>query len=129
MGTVYQRNRWSIWLWSRYVNTYYSSVITILLILGALYTKAVFGEKDRQQAYELISNIRETFDKNLDQIVWIDEQSKSEAKKKLKKMTEKVGYPDFINNRTKLNERLVHIFLFDENQHLLLLMIDIWVIR
>ncbi|CAF1046721.1 unnamed protein product [Adineta ricciae] len=75
--------------------------------LGALYTKAVFGEKDRQQAYELISNIREMFDKNLDQMVWIDEQSKSEAKKKLKKMTEKVGYPDFINNRTKLNERYI----------------------
>jgi predicted metalloendopeptidase len=49
------------------------------------------------------------FDENLNKIEWIDEQSKIEAKKKLKKITEKVGYPDFINNKTKLNERLVKI--------------------
>jgi predicted metalloendopeptidase len=78
------------------------------LISGALYIKAVFGEKDRQQANELITNIRQMFDDNLNKIEWIDEQSKSEAKKKLKKITEKVGYPDFINNKTKLNERLVN---------------------
>jgi predicted metalloendopeptidase len=47
---------------------------------------------------------------NLDQLEWIDEQSKIEAKKKLKKITEKVGYPNFINNKTKLNERLIIIF-------------------
>ncbi len=78
------------------------------MISGALYIKAVFGEKDRQQANELITNIRQMFDDNLNKIEWIDEQSKSEAKKKLKKITEKVGYPDFINNKTKLNERLVN---------------------
>ncbi|UJR36308.1 hypothetical protein I4U23_029035 [Adineta vaga] len=73
--------------------------------LGALYTKAVFGEKDRQQANELISNLRQMFEENLDRILWIDEQSKGEAKKKLKKISEKVGYPDFIHNKSKLNER------------------------
>ncbi len=48
------------------------------------------------------------FDENLNKLEWIDEQSKNEAKEKLKKITEKVGYPDFINNKTKLNERLVY---------------------
>jgi predicted metalloendopeptidase len=48
------------------------------------------------------------FDENLNKLEWIDEQSKNEAKEKLKKITEKVGYPDFINNKTKLNERLVN---------------------
>ena len=76
-------------------------------ILGALYVKAVFGEKDREQANTLIKNIRQMFDENLNQLEWIDEHSKLEAKKKLDKITEKVGYPDFINNRTKLNERSV----------------------
>ncbi len=76
-------------------------------ISGSLYIKAVFGEKDRQQANELITNIRQMFDENLNKLQWIDEQSKNEAKKKLKRITEKVGYPDFINNKTKLNERFV----------------------
>ncbi|CAF0815027.1 unnamed protein product [Rotaria sp. Silwood1] len=73
--------------------------------LGALYVKAVFGERDRHTANEIITNIRQMFDENLHKLEWIDEQSKIEAKKKLKKISEKVGYPDFINNKTKLNER------------------------
>ena len=76
-------------------------------ILGALYVKAVFGEKDREQANILIKNIRQVFDENLNGLEWIDDHSKVEAKKKLEKITEKVGYPDLINNRTKLNERSV----------------------
>jgi membrane metallo-endopeptidase-like protein 1 len=83
--------------------------ICLLFLSGALYIKAVFGEKDRQQANELITNIRRMFDENLNKLDWIDEQSKNEAKKKLEKISEKVGYPDFINNKTKLNERFVYI--------------------
>lgn len=74
-------------------------------VVGSLYVKAVFGEEDRQQANGLIRNIRQMFDENLDQLQWIDQPSRTEAKKKLKKITEKVGYPSFINNKTKLNER------------------------
>ncbi|CAF3355230.1 unnamed protein product [Rotaria socialis] len=73
--------------------------------LGALYIKAVFGEEDRKKANELIKNIRQTFDENLNQLQWIDEQSRIEAKRKISKITEKVGYPDFLDNKTKLNER------------------------
>jgi endothelin-converting enzyme len=79
-----------------------------IFLSGSLYIKAAFGEKDRQQANELITNIRQMFDENLNTLEWIDEQSKIEAKKKLRKITEKVGYPDFINNKTKLNERFVN---------------------
>jgi len=75
--------------------------------LGALYIKSVFGENDRQKANELIRNIRQMFDENLNKLKWIDEPSRIEAKKKLKRITEKVGFPDFINNRTKLNERYI----------------------
>jgi len=72
-----------------------------------LYIKAAFGETDRLKANELIKNIREIFEENLDKLSWIDEQSKTEAKKKLEKINEKIGYPDLIKNQTKLNERLV----------------------
>ncbi len=72
-----------------------------------MYIKAAFGETDRLKANELIKNIREIFEENLDKLSWIDEQSKNEAKKKLEKIYEKIGYPDLIKNQTKLNERLV----------------------
>ncbi len=72
-----------------------------------MYIKAAFGETDRLKANELIKNIREIFEENLDKLSWIDDQSKNEAKKKLEKIYEKIGYPDLIKNQTKLNERLV----------------------
>ncbi|CAF3149631.1 unnamed protein product [Rotaria sp. Silwood2] len=73
--------------------------------LGALYTRAVFDEASRLKANELVKNIRVSFEENLNNLQWIDEQSKNEAKKKLEKINEKIGYPDFIKNQTKLNER------------------------
>ncbi|CAF1168465.1 unnamed protein product [Adineta steineri] len=74
-------------------------------VLGVLYINTVFGETDRKEANNLIKNIREIFDENLDKLQWIDESSKNEAKIKLKKIYEKIGYPDFIRNQTILNER------------------------
>jgi predicted metalloendopeptidase len=44
------------------------------------------------------------FEENLDKLQWIDENSKIEARKKLEKIHQKIGYPDFIKNPTKLNE-------------------------
>ena len=72
-----------------------------------MYVNTAFGERDRLKANELIKNIREIFGENLNKLQWIDEQSKNEARKKLDKIYEKIGYPDFIKNDTKLNERLV----------------------
>ena len=83
------------------------SLVLFFRFSGALYVKNVFGETDRQEANQLISKIRQVFQENLDRLQWIDQKSRDEAKKKLKKITEKVGYPNYIHNRTALNERLV----------------------
>ena len=79
------------------------------MILGSLYTRAVFDETDRLKANELVKNIRTSFEENLNSLQWIDKQSKNEAKKKLEKINQKIGYPDFIKDQTKLNERLVKL--------------------
>ncbi len=79
-----------------------------------MYIEAVFGETDQLRAKELIKNIRDTFENDLNKLSWIDESSRIEAKKKLSKIYEKIGYPDFIKNQTKLNERLVRLNNFDE---------------
>lgn len=76
-------------------------------MLGALYIKAAFGETDRLKGSEIIKSVREIFQDNLNKLSWIDNESKSEATKKLEKIYEKIGYPDFITDQTKLNERLV----------------------
>ena len=77
--------------------------------LGALYVRAVFGEHDRAEANEVIRTIRQSFGENLDTLSWVDTPTKAEAKKKLEKIHEKVGYPDFIRNSAELNQRFVSI--------------------
>ncbi|UJR09778.1 hypothetical protein I4U23_014005 [Adineta vaga] len=84
--------------------------------LGVLYVNAAFGETDRMKANELIRNIREIFKDNLNKLQWIDEQSRNEATKKLEKIYQKVGYPDFIKNQTKLNEWYAG-FSMSENEY------------
>ncbi|CAF1023124.1 unnamed protein product [Rotaria magnacalcarata] len=73
--------------------------------LSALYLRTTFDEDDRLKANELVENIRLSFEENLDKLQWIDGPTKKEAKKKLKKINQKIGYPDFIKNQTYLNER------------------------
>ena len=77
--------------------------------LGALYVRAVFGEHDRAEANEVIRTIRQSFGENLDTLSWVDPPTKGEAKKKLEKIYEKVGYPDFIRNSAELNQRFVGV--------------------
>jgi len=77
--------------------------------LGSLFVKSVFGEDDRLQAMNLIKTIRETFDDNLTKLQWIDDESRQEAKRKLSKIYERIGYPDWIFDQTKLNQRFVEI--------------------
>lgn len=77
--------------------------------IGAMYIERTFGENDRLTAEDLIKNIRQTFEENLNKLSWIDESSKNEAKRKLSKMYQKIGYPDWIKDSNKLNQRFVEI--------------------
>ena len=75
--------------------------------MSAMFIERTFGENDRVKAEELIGSIRETFEENLNKLSWIDETTKKEAKKKLNRMYQKIGYPDWIKNQTRLEERSV----------------------
>ena len=75
--------------------------------MGAMYIEQAFGDTDRLTAEEMIQSLRQTFEENLNKLSWIDETSKNEAKKKLKQMYQKIGYPDWIKDSNKLNQRSV----------------------
>lgn len=80
--------------------------ITFGFALSALYLRNTFDEDGRSKANELLENIRLSFEEELDRLQWIDQSTKYAAKNKLKAMSSKVGYPDFIKNQTILDERL-----------------------
>lgn len=90
--------------------------------LGSLFIKNIFGEADRSAAQNLIKTIREIFDDDLTKLEWIDDESRSEAKKKLSKVYERIGYPDWIFDQTKLNQR------FAERQRIFLLFSNVFLV-
>ena len=82
-----------------------NDVLMNLSCLGSMYVDVVFGESDKKEAQELIKNLREALRENLDQLSWIDGQTRDQAKNKLEKIKEKIAYPDLIRNRTELIQR------------------------
>lgn len=100
-GTDSPPDRWQYCL--RETNTAFG------FAMSSMFIERTFGENDRLKAEELIGNIRETFEGNLNKLSWIDDTTKTEAKKKLNRMYQKIGYPDWIKNQTRLEERSVGI--------------------
>jgi predicted metalloendopeptidase len=86
------------------------------VILGASYIETVFGDVDRLEANQLISNLRQIFHDNLDLLPWIDTATKAEARRKLMRIRQKIGFPDLISNVTELTERYGRTGPMRENQ-------------
>lgn len=55
-------------------------------------------------ALEMVNNIRNVFDQILDEVTWMDEKTRKEAKRKLKHMVTHIGYPDEMLDNNKLAE-------------------------
>lgn len=52
----------------------------------------------------MVNNIRSVFNQILDEVPWMDDMTKKEAKKKLHSMTTHIGYPDEMLDNDKLEE-------------------------
>lgn len=60
---------------------------------SALYVKNNFDEKSKTIASEMVQGIREQFLDNLNNVDWMDDETKKFAFKKIEKMTNHIGYP------------------------------------
>ena len=61
----------------------------------------------------MVSALKAAFEKNLDDLEWMDESSKAKALQKLKSMRFKVAYPDYYDNdRARFDE--LHNFVIDQ---------------
>jgi len=71
----------------------------------AFVEKIGFDEQDRTTAKKMIHHIKNAFIKNLATNEWMTPETKAKAKKKCLAIKEKIGYPDYINNVTYLEEK------------------------
>ncbi len=63
-------------------------------LIGQMYVEAHFGADAKRRMLDLVGNLLIAFDMSIDELDWMSAATRAEAKKKLSKITVKVGYPD-----------------------------------
>ncbi|XP_028818246.1 endothelin-converting enzyme-like 1 isoform X2 [Denticeps clupeoides] len=66
------------------------------MALGALFVQQHFSSYSRTKVQELVVNIKHALDLRLQELDWMDDQTKEAARAKLQHMMVMTGYPDFL---------------------------------
>ena len=62
--------------------------------LGQLYVKRHFDENAKQKVLDLVNNLQKAFEQRINNLDWMSDSTKTQAKEKLYSITKKIGYPD-----------------------------------
>jgi len=71
-------------------------------VVGKVYVKKHFRPEAKTRMVELVKNLQKSFEKRIEQLDWMSEDTKKEALKKLNKFVAKIGYPDKWKDYSKL---------------------------
>uniref|UniRef100_A0A4W4HPB7 endothelin-converting enzyme 1 n=1 Tax=Electrophorus electricus TaxID=8005 RepID=A0A4W4HPB7_ELEEL len=77
---------------------------TLGFALGALFVKATFDKHSKEIAEGMINEIRTAFKAALDDLSWMDEQTRQAAKDKADAIYDMIGFPDFILDPKELDD-------------------------
>lgn len=70
--------------------------------VGKLYVAEVFPPEAKQKAKEMVDNILKAFEKRINQLTWMSDETKEKAQKKLSSFMVQIGYPDEWKDYSKL---------------------------
>lgn len=73
------------------------------MALGRMFIERHFHKDSRANAMSMIESIRGAFVELLDEVQWMDDETRRVAREKAAAMLERIGYPDYILNDTALN--------------------------
>ncbi|NXL33510.1 NEP protein, partial [Glaucidium brasilianum] len=72
--------------------------------VGRLYVEEAFAGDSKHVVEEMIADIRDVFIKTLDELTWMDAETKKKAEQKATAIRERIGYPDeIVTDDNKLN--------------------------
>lgn len=70
--------------------------------LGLLFVDETFEGESKKSAEEMIHDIRQVFLANLEELDWMDKETKQKAKEKALAIRENIGYPEYLTNTTAM---------------------------
>jgi len=62
--------------------------------MGQVFVDEHFGKDGKERTLAMVVAVEQAFDKNLDALTWMDDATRTEARLKARKMSNKIGYPD-----------------------------------
>lgn len=68
-----------------------------------LFVDRYFDESSKKVALEMIGKVRNSFNEILKELDWMDDEARKTAKEKADAISDSIGYPEFIQNNTALN--------------------------
>uniref|UniRef100_A0A1A8HY32 Neprilysin n=1 Tax=Nothobranchius kuhntae TaxID=321403 RepID=A0A1A8HY32_NOTKU len=72
--------------------------------VGRLYVQEAFSEKSKELMEEMIKDLREVFISNIDELTWMDAETKKAAEEKARAIRERIGYSEKIMVDEYLND-------------------------
>jgi membrane metallo-endopeptidase-like protein 1 len=73
--------------------------------IGAIFVREVFHLDSKNQAEEMINNVRNAFKANFAKLKWMDEDTRKAAIIKADAISDMIGYPEFVRDAKQLDER------------------------
>lgn len=73
--------------------------------IGAMFVREVFHGESKPQAEEMINDVRSAFKRNLNNLKWMDGETRKLAEEKADAISDMIGFPDYILNADQLDEK------------------------
>jgi predicted metalloendopeptidase len=77
--------------------------------VGAMYVREYFEESARQSANDMVKDIQNVFTEIIDELDWMDDQTRLRAKEKANAMATHIAYPDELLDDKKLSDRYENV--------------------
>ncbi|XP_070598204.1 kell blood group glycoprotein isoform X2 [Erythrolamprus reginae] len=84
-------------------------------VLGNMVVQEIFPQKTKDLAKEIFSEIRDAIKSHLDQVNWMDSQSRQEAKKKISSLQVEIGYPETMLQTNKIDKEYQELKIDEDN--------------
>ncbi|KAL4221845.1 Membrane metallo-endopeptidase-like 1 [Mactra antiquata] len=89
---------------ARWMSCTHSVATWMGMAVGHMFIKETFDESSKSVALEMIGNLRTAFRELLDEIDWMDSETKESAREKMEAMNSWIGYPSDIIEPETINE-------------------------
>nr|XP_056704464.1 kell blood group glycoprotein homolog [Euleptes europaea] len=84
-------------------------------LLGEMIVREIFPQKAKDLAEQMFFEIRDSIHSRLDQMEWMDAQSRQEAKEKVYGVRVEMGYPESIHQTEEMDREYQEVEILEDN--------------